>query len=64
MAYNIKYQQKAYIVIMCIKIIVNILCNFLGNDLTNNILLNTCLLLSKYWTLTKTHSNLYFVNAI
>ena len=42
MVYNTKhskYQQKAYIIIMCIKISVNILCHFLWNDLTNNILL-------------------------
>ena len=39
MAYNTKYQQKAYITIMCIKINVNILCHFLWNDLTNIILL-------------------------
>ena len=38
MVYNTKYQQKAYIIIMCIKINVNILCHFLWNDLTNNIL--------------------------
>ena len=29
MAYNTKYQQKAYIFIMCIKININILCHFL-----------------------------------
>ena len=29
MAYNIKYQQKAYIIIMFFKINVNILCHFL-----------------------------------
>ena len=29
MSYNIKYQQKAYIIIMCIKINVNILYHFL-----------------------------------
>ena len=29
MAYNIKYQQKAYIIIMLIKINGNILCHFL-----------------------------------
>ena len=39
MAYNAKYQQKAYIIIMCIKININILCHFLWNDLTNNIIL-------------------------
>ena len=39
MAYNTKYQQKAYIIIMCIKIDVNILCHCLWNDLTNSILL-------------------------
>ena len=39
MAYSTKYQQKTYIIIMCIKITVNILCHFLWNDLTNIILL-------------------------
>ena len=34
MAYNIKYQQKAYIIIMCIKINANILYHFLWSDLT------------------------------
>ena len=50
MAYNIKYQQKAYTIIMCINISVNILYHFLWSDLTNNILLKTCSLVSKYWT--------------
>ena len=57
MVYNTKYQQKAYIIIMCIKINVNILCHFLWNDLTNNILLKMCYifykasmqLISLYW---------------
>ena len=56
MVYNTKYQQKAYI-IMCIKINVNILCHFLWNDMTNNILLKMCYifykasmqLISLYW---------------
>ena len=29
MVYNTKYLQKVYIIIMCIKINVNILCHFL-----------------------------------
>ena len=57
MVYNTKYQQKAYIIIMCIKINVNILYHFLWNDLTNNILLKICYifykasmqLISLYW---------------
>ena len=59
MAYNTKYQQKAYISIMFIKtnVILNILCHFLWNDLTNNILLKMrCIfykasmqLISLYW---------------
>ena len=56
MAYNTKYQQKAYIIIMCIKISVNILCHCLGNDLRNSILLVCCIfykasmqLISLYW---------------
>ena len=57
MVYNTKYQQKAYIIIMCIKINVNILCHFLWNDLTNNILLKmyyifyeaSMQLISLYW---------------
>ena len=48
MAYNTRYQQKAYIIIMCIKININILCHFLCNDLTDNILLKMCSLLSKF----------------
>ena len=51
MAYNIKYQQKAYIIIMCIKINVNILYHFLWSDLT--------ILNSLY--LPKTQSSLYFI---
>ena len=59
MVYNIKYQQKAYIIIMCIEINVNILCHFLWNDLTNDILLKMCYifykasmqLISLYWLL-------------
>ena len=47
MVYNTKYQQKAYIIIMCIKINVNILCHFLWNDLTNNILLKMCYIFHK-----------------
>ena len=47
MAYNTKYQQKAYIIIMCIKINVNISCHFLWNDLTNNILLKMCCIFYK-----------------
>ena len=46
MAYNTKYQKKAYIIIMYIKINVNILRHFLWNDLTDNILLKMCSLLS------------------
>ena len=34
MAYNIKYRQKAYIIIMSIKINVYILYHFLWSDLT------------------------------
>ena len=57
MAYNTKYQQKAYIIILCIKINVNILCCCLWNDLTNSILLKMCCifykvsiqLISLYW---------------
>ena len=57
MVYNTKYQQTAYIIIMCIKINVNILCHFLWNDLTNNILFKMCYifykasmqLISLYW---------------
>ena len=57
MVYNTKFQQKVYIIIMCIKINVNILCHFLWNDLTNNILLKMCYifykasmqLISLYW---------------
>ena len=56
MVYNTKYQQKGYTIIMCIKINVNILCHFLWNDLTNNILLKMCYIfykasmqLSLYW---------------
>ena len=57
MVYNTKYQQRGYIIIMCIKINVNILCHFLWNDLTNNILLKMCYifykasmqLISQYW---------------
>ena len=57
MVYNTKYQQKGYIIIMCIKINVNILCHFVWNDLTNNILLKMCYifykaslqLISLYW---------------
>ena len=47
MVYNTKYQQKAYIIIMCIKINVIILCHFLWNDLTNNILLKMCYIFYK-----------------
>ena len=49
MAYIIRYQQKAYIIIICIKINANILYYFLWSDLTNNILLKQRSLLSKYW---------------
>ena len=57
MVYNTKYQQKGYIIIMCIKINVNISCHFLWNDLKNNILLKMCYifykasmqLISLYW---------------
>ena len=57
MAYNTKFRQKAYIIIMCIKININILCHFLWNDLTNNILSKMCCifykasmqLISLYW---------------
>ena len=62
MAYNIKYQQKAYIIIMFIKINGNIYVISCKNDLTNNILLKMGSLLSKLWThqfLLKTHSSLY-----
>ena len=67
MVYNTKYQQKTYIIIMCIKINVNILCHFLWNDLTNNILLKMCYifykasmqLISLYWLL-ENDLNLYF----
>ena len=47
MAYNTKYQEKAYIIIMCIKINVNILCHCLWNDLTNSILLKMCCIFYK-----------------
>ena len=47
MGYNTKYQQKGYIIIMCIKINVNILCHFLWNDLTNNIFLKMCYIFCK-----------------
>ena len=47
MVYNTKYQQKAYIIIMYIKINVNILCHFLWNDLTNNVPLKMCYIFYK-----------------
>ena len=36
MAYNVKYQQKAYIIIMNIKINLNISYHFLWNDSLEN----------------------------
>ena len=48
MVYNTKYQQKGYIIISCaLKSILNILCHFLWNDLTNNILLKMCYIFYK-----------------
>ena len=59
MVYSTKYQQKAYIIIMCIEINVNILCHFLRNDLTNNILLKMCYIFSQHATY-----NLYWLSKL